>query len=362
VTVAKGNGGAASGWRSYLPSTGTGAGILREAVPPILAVLLTMAILAVLMLILSASPLEAFGALWRGIFGSRYGVGLMLAYSIPLILAGLSVGIALKTGLFNIGAEGQLQIGGVCALVGALPTGSAVVGLVSGIIGGALWGGIAGALRAWRGVNEIISTMMLNFIAIYAVNNAILGPLCCPEASHPTTHEIPRVARLPLLLEGTRLHAGFIVAIAACILCSLMLRYTSFGFGLRVVGANPRAAAYAGLSAPRCWVLAMLVAGGLAGLAGATEVLGVRYYLALNWSRGWGWPAIAIAFLGRGSPLAIIPIGLFYGFLDAGSLQVQAATGLPAALVQMMQGLPVVLLVAIQSLQAMRTKRRAAGG
>jgi simple sugar transport system permease protein len=352
----EGGGTARGGWKPRLAAVG------REAVPPVAAVALTILLLAAVMLMVNVSPAKVFGALLQGTFGTRYGFCLMLAYSVPMTLAGLSVAIAIRAGLFTIGAEGQLQIGGLFALIGALVTGNAVIGLVLGILAGGAWGAIAGFLKAWKGINEIITTMMLNFIAMYAVNNAILGPLGRPEASHPCTQEIAAAARLPLMVAGTRLHVGFLFAVAACVLFYLMFRYTAFGFRLRVIGANLQAARYAGTPARLYQFLAMLISGCVAGLAGGTEVLGMRYYLSLNWSRGWGWPGIAIAFLARGSPLAVLPIGIFYGILDAGSVQVQAATGLPSALVQLIQGVPVVLLIVIQTVQQNWMKRVAVRG
>lgn len=321
-----------------------------SALPPVLAILGTLLIAASFMVLVDISPSEAFGVLFRSTLSSIPSVCNVLRFSVPYILAGLSVGIAMRAGMWNIGAEGQLQFGGLGALVAGLATGSSPVGFVAGVAAGSLWGGIAGVLKAYRGVNEIIVTIMLNFIAMYIVNNAVLGPLCFPTATAPYTYSIPYSARLPILVSGTTLHLGFLLALGSCVAFALWFKYTSAGFRIRLMGLNLRALTFSGSVSGRFQLLAMLLAGGAAGAAGAAEVLGVRYYLSLNWSRGWGWPAIAVAFLARGNPLVIIPVGIFYAIFDAGSLQVQIATGLPRALVDVMQGLPLVLLIVFQTL------------
>jgi len=327
-----------------------------RALPPVLAILGTLLIVASFMVLVDISPSEAFGVLFRSTLSSIPSVCNVLRFSVPYILAGLSVGIAMRAGMWNIGAEGQLQFGGLGALVAGLATGSSPVGFVAGVAAGSLWGGIAGVLKAYRGVNEIIVTIMLNFIAMYIVNNAVLGPLCFPTATAPYTYSIPHSARLPILVSGTTLHLGFLLALGSCVAFALWFKYTSAGFRIRLMGLNLRALTFSGSVSGRVQLLAMLLAGGAAGAAGAAEVLGVRYYLSLNWSRGWGWPAIAVAFLAKGNPLIIIPVGIFYAIFDAGSLQVQIATGLPRALVDVMQGLPLVLLIVFQTLLQRRMK------
>jgi simple sugar transport system permease protein len=216
---------------------------------------------------------------------------------------------------------------------------------------GCFWGGIAGALKAYRGVNEIIVTIMMNFIAMYIVNNAVIGPLAHPNATAPYTYSIPESAKLPILVSGTTLHLGFILAILACIAFALWFKHTRSGFRIRLMGLNLRALNFSGVLPGNFQLLAMLLSGGMAGTAGAMEVLGVRYYLTLDWSRGWGWPAIAVAFIARGNPIIVIPVGIFYALFDAGALQVQIATGLPRALVDVMQGLPLVLIIVFQTIQ-----------
>jgi len=322
-----------------------------SAMPPVLAIFGTLLIVASFMVLVDISPSKAFGVLLRSTLSSIPSVCNVLRYSVPYIFAGLSVAIAMRAGMWNIGAEGQLQLGGLGALVAGLTTGSSSAGLVAGIAAGGVWGGIAGALKAYRGVNEIIVTIMMNFIAMYIVNNAVLGPLCFPTATAPYTYSIPHSARLPILVSGTTLHLGFPLALGSCIAFALWFKYTLAGFRIRLTGLNLRALTFSGSIPGKFQLLAMLLAGGVAGAAGAAEVLGVRYYLTLNWSRGWGWPAIAVAFLAKGNPLIVIPVAIFYAIFDAGSLQLQIATGLPRALVDVMQGLPLVLLIVFQTLQ-----------
>lgn len=323
---------------------------------PLVSVALGGLIAASLMLQVGVSPVRAFQALLAGAFGSLYAVGMTLVCSAPVILTGLAVIVAYKSGLINIGGEGQLQVGALGATLTAVATGSLPLSLIAGCASGAVWGGIAGSLRVWRNVNEIISTMMLNFIGTHLVHNLILSYLKDPEASHPCTFPVPVTARLPVMIAGTRVHAGVLIAVLACVAVYLLFRHTVLGFEIRMAGANAEAATHAGVSVARRQVAAMLMAGAAAGLAGAGEVLGVQYRLGLEWSRGWGFPGVAVAFLARNHPLGAILAGLFYGTLDAGSTHMQAVTGLPSALVSVIQGLPVVILIAINSWQRLRLR------
>lgn len=292
-------------------------------------------------------------ALWRGSWGSERAAGETLVQMIPLLMAGLAVAVAFHGGLFNIGVEGQLTVGGLTAgVVGAradtLPGPVLMVAcLAAGALAGAVWTLIPALLKAWRGVHEVVTTIMLNYIAIsvsaWAVSPS--GPFV--SARQPSaTDRIPVDARLPVILTGTRLHAGLFVALAAAVLVGWYLYRTPGGFRLRLVGANPRAAASVGISAERSVVRVFLLSGSLAGLAGGVQVLGLfgRYYDAS--SSGYGYDAIAVALLGALAPIGIVAAALFFATLSAGSVLLQAEAGINRELVSVVSGLVVALVLA----------------
>lgn len=324
---------------------------------PLIALAASFALVGILLLFMGVSPLAAYGALFSGALGGRVATAQTLMLSAPLILTGLSVCFAYQTGLLNIGAEGQLQMGGLFAFIVANATGNAWLALIGGFLAGAFWGSIAGILKAWRGVNEIVSTILLNYLAIHIVHNMIYDVIGNPEAAYPTTVSLPASARLPRILEGTRLHFGFVIAVGMCVLVYLFYRHTTLGYKLRSVGRNIEAARYAGISPRTCIILAMVLAGGIGGLAGAGEILGVQYRLGQFWSRGWGIPGVAISFLAFSNPLAIVVAGFFFGILTAGATNMQAATGAPSSLVNLIQYLPVIFLIAMISWRRLRLQR-----
>jgi simple sugar transport system permease protein len=314
---------------------------------PVVSVLLSLAFVSLLLLYIGASPLTAFLALVQGGLGNVYSVGITVVRGVPLIFAGLSVAIAFRAGLFNIGAEGQLQMGALAGTLVALQTGSLWLALLLGTAAGAATGGLVGVLKATRGVNEIITTIMLNFIAIELVNHIVSGPFMERDAPHPATPAVALSARLLPIVPGTRIHAGALLAILAAIGAYALLTRTTLGFRLRAVGANPEAARHAGIRVEASLVIAMALSGAIAGLGGIIEILGIQYRLGNEWSSGWGFQGIAVAFLAGGRPLGVILVGLFFGFLVAGSTNMQAVSGVPASVVWLIQSLPVLVLIVL---------------
>lgn len=293
--------------------------------------------------------------------GERYFVFLpnnlieTIVRAIPYILAGLGLALGFKAGLFNIGAEGQLYIGAFFSVyVGFHPAleGTPAIfhiplGLLAGILGGMLWGAIPGLLKARTGAHEVINTIMMNYIAIRLTDWLIKGPLVDPTSSVPRTPFIWDSAKLPTFGD-TRLHAGLFVALLAAVFVWWLLQKTTLGFELRTVGANPDAARYAGMSVTRNIVIAMAISGGLAGLAGAGEVMGVQHNLPPTFFRGIGFDAIAIALIARNNPFGIIAAGLLWGGLLNGAGLMQIRADLSIDLVKIIQALIVMFVAADQ--------------
>jgi simple sugar transport system permease protein len=306
----------------------------------------TVAILAVGLLVTATgyAPGPALSALWRGSLGSPYViVSATLLRATPLILTGLAVAIAFRASVWNIGAEGQFLAGATATaalgtVVGAsLGWASLPIALVFGAAAGAGWAGIAAWLRRRFGVLEVISTIMLNFLALDGVAWLVRGPLQEPTHIYPQTSMLSVAFTMPRLF-GTRLHAGFLLALIAAIAAGWVLRHTAAGFRLRATGANPFAAASAGrIDVDRTATRAFLVSGALAGLAGAIEVTGVTHALYEDISPGYGYTAIAVALLAGLEPFAVIASGILFGALEAGAAAMQRDAGVPSVVVSVVE-------------------------
>lgn len=267
-----------------------------------------------------------------------------LVQSTPYIFAGLAVALGFRVGLFNIGAEGQLFIGATTAVVAALfikglpPIIHVPISLLAGFIGGGLWGFIPGWLKAATGGHEVINTIMMNYIAFRLSEFLLRGPLKDPNGFTPVSAEIEDSAKLFRFFESPiRFHIGFFIALAFAYLVYLLLFKTTWGYTLRTVGANPRAAKYAGMNIVSSTVLAMFLSGGLAGLAGANEVLGVNHNLAVAFSSGYGFDSIALALLGKSHPAGVVLAAIMFGFLRNGAIQMQLTAGIPIDIISVLQ-------------------------
>lgn len=276
-----------------------------------------------------------------------------LVTSTPLIFASLAVALGFRVGLFNIGAEGQLFMGATtAAFVGFSIRGlPAVIHLplafLAGAIGGGIWGFIPGWLKARTGGHEVINTIMMNFIAIRLTEWLLTGPMQRPESFNPISPNIEPSAMLPRFFGyPTRFHLGFFVALGVAYLTYWFLFRTTWGFSLRTVGSSPRAARYAGMNTIVATVVAMSLSGALAGLAGANEVLGVNHNLAMAFSAGTGFDAIALALLGKSHPFGVVLAALLFGFLRNGSTQMQLAAGVPVDIVQILQAMILMFIAA----------------
>ncbi len=276
-----------------------------------------------------------------------------LVVSTPYIFAGLAVALGFRVGLFNIGVEGQLYIGAATAVAAAiflkgLPAIIHVpISLIAGFIGGGLWGFVPGFLKAATGGHEVINTIMMNYIAFRLSEFLLRGPLKNPEGFTPVSAPIEESARLLRFFQPPiRLHLGFFIALLVAYLVYLLLFKTTWGYTLRTVGANPRAAKYAGMNIMRTTILAMVISGGLAGLAGANEVLGVNHNLALAFSSGYGFDAIALALLGNSHPMGVVLSAILFGFLKNGAIQMQLSAGIPIDIIAVLQAFILAFIAA----------------
>ena len=316
-----------------------------------IAVLLAFAIAGVLILVSGKNPLVAYWALIRGALGSVDSMAFALNKSTPYILAGAGVAICFRARVINIGSEGQIAVGGIAASwialnVPGLPSIALIpLAVASGGLAGAAWASIAAVMRLRRGVHEVLGTLLSNFVGVLLVSEVLHGSMGEPGAGFPQSPLFPEEAWLPSLFEGSDLHGGIILALLAVIGCHLLLWHTPFGFRIRLLGSSDKAAAYAGVSVGRTLLAVMLIAGSLSGIAGAVEVLGVHYRLIQGFSQGFGFNAVAVALLAALNPVAVLPAGLFFGFLEAGALAMQREVGVQSSLVYVIQGLTMVFVL-----------------
>jgi len=326
---------------------------------PLISILLALvagAFVMIVSLMLNGQPLDvglvvrAYGALLEGSFGSTDAAVDSVVQSTPLILGGLAVGLAFKAGLFNIGAQGQFLLGALGAVaVGVALKGSpvplAIAGaLAAGSLAGALWGFIPGALKALSGAHEVVTTIMLNYIALGVVAWAVSGPLDTPVSLEPLTDDVGNAA-LPILI-GRNGHAGIIVAFLAVAAVWWLLERTTIGFEIKTVGANPDAARYAGMHPRRMVALTMALAGALAGLAGTVVLLGVTRNMGVPYATTVGFDSIAVALLARSNPVGIVFSALLFGAMRAGAPLMSLRTNVPDQLIDVIQATILLFLVA----------------
>jgi len=297
------------------------------------------------------SVATAYSALFSGSLGSAGAISESLVASTPYIFTGLAVAVGFRGGLFNIGGEGQLLVAaGAAVIIGysfQLPAFIHLpLALLGGALAGAIYGGVPGYLRAKTGAHEVITTIMLNYVAFRFFSWAFTGPLRRPGGDAPVTAEIYPSAYLPQLFTGHRFHWGFFLALLVAFGCWWLLFKTTIGFEIRTVGANPNAARYGGINITWIIVLTMAISGGLAGLAGANEVLGLNHFLADGFSAGYGFDAIALALLGKSHPLGVVLAALLFGTLRSGATRMQSIASIPIDIISVVQALVIVFIAA----------------
>lgn len=350
--------------------------LAQKAGTPIISVILAIGIGSIIMWISGYDPVSAFSALFEGAFGTPKAIGNTLLRSTPLIFTGLAVAYGFRAGLFNIGAEGQLFMGGLAvAWLGVLMGGmswfvTVPVLLFAAALAGAAWAFIPALLKARIGAHEVITTMMFTYIGRYYVSYLVVGPLKA-EGQIPQTVHLPESAILPQLkalfspetlerlpfLNLGRAHLGIVVAVGAALIVWVVLKYTTLGFENRAVGFNPWASETAGISVSGTTIRALCISGALAGLGGATEVMGVHYKLFDQFSSGFGFTGIAVALLAKNHPLAVIPAALLFGGLSAGAGLMQLNADVPQKIILIVQAL-VIFLVAAEEIVTWFIRRR----
>ena len=335
---------------------------------PAAALLAGIAVLAIGLQLAGYDAVAAIGALWNGAFGSWYALtSATLVRAVPLIIIGLGIALSFRAGVFNIGAEGQFYAGAIAATwvglqVASLSAPIAIAAtLMAAGVAGAAWVAVPVLLRLRFGVLEVISTLLLNFVAESLVSLMVQGPLQESHHIYPQSDQIAVSARLPLL-PGTRLHAGILLGVLGAGLLFYFFNRTLWGFRLRAVGAGPRAAEISGrIDAGRTTAVALLLSGMIAGIAGGVEVSGVSYALYQNLSPGYGFTAIAVALLAGLNPLGVVVSGVLFGALEAGAGAMQRDAGVPAAVVYVVEAIIIVaVLLADGYRQARSTEVRVA--
>jgi simple sugar transport system permease protein len=335
---------------------------LNTLLIPILAVLTAVIIGGIIIALVGGNPFNAYLGLIQGSFGSAKALSETAVWSTPYIFAGLAVAVAFKGGLFNIGAEGQLAFGAVmAALIGyALPgwLGTNLPAFIHiplavglGMLAGAIWAAIPGALKAYTGGHEVINTIMMNYIALNITSFLLNGPMKDPSPLNVVarTPEIAVSARIPPIFPDLRVHWGFVLAILVGVIIWWLLWKTALGFEIRTVGSNPDAAKYAGIDVKRTIILTMAISGALAGLAGAIEVTALNYRHELGFSIGYGFDAIAIALLGKTNPFGVILAAILFGAMRNGGTRMQFLTQIPVDIISVIQAL-ILLFVAADAI------------
>ncbi len=317
-------------------------------------------------LLIGSAGVDAWYALTQialGAFGGWRAFADTLVKATPLILTGLSTTIAFRGRIWNIGGEGQLFLGAMAAywvaslFKGLTPAEYMPMMLVAAFAGGALCALIPGLLKAYLGVDEIIVSVLMNYVVIYVLSFMLSDPWRDPRSYYLQSASIPQAAQLPVLFSGTRLHAGIVVAVVMAVVVYLLLERTPLGYEIRAHGFNPRAALFKGIDVPRIMAAVMMLSGGLAGLAGMGELSGVQYRLRLDLSAGYGFTGIIIAMLARLNPIAVILAGILFGGLSNGAFRMQVATGIPVAIIGAIEAIVLVFLLVAEVLPRYRVRK-----
>ena len=324
---------------------------------PLLAILAAFLIGGILIAIAGKSPVTAYRAMIYSAFGNRNNLGETLVKTVPLLLAGLGTALSFRAKIFNIGAEGQIFMGALGAAIVGLFLGDlpSVIGiplaLFAGFIAGGLWAGIAGFLKVRFSANEIIITLMMNYIALEITSYLVSGPWRDPTGTEAFTAHFSEGTILPIVLPGSRLHAGILVAVLAVIIVAWVLRNTVYGYQITVVGANDEVARYSGMKTGLLVLLTMFISGGLAGLAGVSEVAGIHHRVLGSFSPGYGYIAIAIAMLGKSNPISVAVASFLFAALVIGVNGMQDLVGVPVSLVFIIEGLVLLFVLGSEVFQ-----------
>ncbi|MCQ2398741.1 MAG: ABC transporter permease [Sphaerochaetaceae bacterium] len=319
-----------------------------------LGILLGLVAGAFLILISGVNPLSAYGALLRGAFGSWSSFTNVLVRSSPLLLGGIGVALGIKSGVWNTGIEGYMYLGGIGATIVATgnlnlpPFLYILLCFVVAMVFAGIWGAIPGYLRAYRGVNEVTCTIMLNYIAIFLTNWIVTGTSLAEKgAYYPMSLPFAENSFLPILTKGTSLHPGAFIGLIICLFFFFVLKYTPFGFRTRMLGSNPFAAQYAGVNSKNQMVIIMVIGAMLGGLSGAIECIGLRHRLYVEFVTGVGYESVAAALVAGGNPIGVIASALFFSVLKAGGATMSIMTGVSSSMSSVIISLCVIFVIGV---------------
>ncbi len=322
---------------------------------PLIGIFLGLLVSAGLIALSGVNPLVAYAAMLKGAIGSPQSISNVLVRASPLLLTGVGCAIGIKAGLWNLGAEGYMYAGAIgAAAVGIAPLPvHPIVHITLAMLAAAacavLWGLGPAYLRAYKGVNEVVTTIMMNYVAMFFISWIVqeFQPMAEPDSFFPMSKIIAPTAKLPILIRGTSLHPGFIIGIALCIGFYLAIRFTPFGFRIRMLGANPDAARYAGVNVKRMILIALLIGAVTGGIAGASEIMGLKLRVYQDFVAGVGYEGMAVALLAGGNPLGVIASALFFSALKAGGTTMSIQTGVGAPITVVMEALCVLFVIAV---------------
>lgn len=328
---------------------------------PVLSILLAFLIGMVIILCLGADPFQAVSYLFRGAFGTRTNVANTVVRSMPLIFCGLCTCFAYRCGVFNLGGQGQFLCGAMAALavsllVGAQGPGISILAVAAGVAAGGLWGLLPGLLKVWRGLNEMITTIMLNYVATLFMGFVFTSAL--REGSVPQTAPVPDATQIGRIFPKLRITWGIVLAIAVGIAAWYFLFHTSGGFQLRAIGFNPVASRFSGFSVNRYRLMAFVISGAIAGMGGACDILGTQFRLINGYGSGYGFDGVAIALIAQLDPIGTMVVAYFFAVLRIGSTTMQVASGVPTSVIDIIQAMVIIFAVAgsaMMHLPAIRT-------
>jgi len=324
-----------------------------KVVTPLIAILLAFLVGGMIIVSIGKSPIEAYLFLFKGAFGSESALATTLVKATPLIFTGLAATFAYRCGVFNLGAEGQFIMGSIGSIVVATTLPKAValpapiifmISMIAGIVFGGLWGAIPGLLKVWRGLNELIVSILLNYVATLFMSYLVNGPMM--EKSIPQTAAVEEQLRIPFLSNTMRLHYGFFAALLVALIIFYFLFQTSKGMQLRAVGLNQMASKVYGINVNQFVLISFIISGAIAGLGGSIEVHGYSFRLMPGYGNGFGFDGVAIALIGQLNPIGTVLAACFYAALRTGANMMQVASGIPTSVVAIIQALVIIFVIA----------------
>lgn len=324
-----------------------------KVITPLLAILLAFLVGGIIIVSIGKSPIEAYSFLFRGAFGSKSALATTFVKATPLIFTGLAATFAYRCGVFNLGAEGQFIMGSIGSIVVAtmLPKAVAlpaplifIISILAGVALGGFWGALPGLLKVLRGLNELIVSILLNYVAALFMSYLVNGPMM--EGSIPQTAAVAEGLRIPLLSNTLRIHYGFFAALIVALLVYYFLFQTSKGLQLRSVGLNQTASKVYGINVNRFVLISFIISGAIAGLGGSIEVHGNAFRLMPGYGNGFGFDGVAIALIGQLDPIGTVIAACFYAALRTGANMMQVASGIPTSVVAIVQALIIIFVIA----------------